>query len=234
MPSYTVAGTTLHFIVQYDTSMGAAGLAVANSILGVCEVKFQYLQFLFNSTVTTTPVTVQIEAAASGGFNNLSNFIDISAGPDAYQAQYLLMTELSEIFMIQDGVGWNANPQTNKIGGLSQMIAETNYPVAGDLPNLYAYQTVYLWLNAGRPDWVNQNQPGEDIFISRGCALCFLYYLQSQLNFTLQEIVACNGTTLVQVHQQLTGESNGWQSFSTLVNYTWPKSVQVPFTFLNN
>jgi hypothetical protein len=235
---YTVAGSTVHFIAQYDTAMGAAGLAVGNAILAVCESQYASLSALFSGLlIPTVPITVQIENTTGGGANNLTNFIHISAGgvaapPDSYQAQWILVAELSEIFMHAQGAQWN--PSNSKGEGLSRLLAELAYPFAGDPTQMYQYATAYYWMNNGRQDFVSATVPSDTNPAATGCSILFIYYLAFQLGLPLASIIANNSTTLLGIYTALVGGTGGFAQFAALLNIAFPPSIVLPFTFPEN
>lgn len=230
---YTVAGSTVHFTVQYDSAMGSPGLAVANDILATCEGQMETLRNYFSGlSILTVPITVQIENASGGATNNGTNFIDISALTDSYQAQFLLVAELAEIFMRAQGTQWN--PVNSKGEGLSRALAELAYPFAGDVPNMYAYPTVYFWLNNGRPDFVSTTFPSDTNPSATGCSILFIYYLAFQLGLPLSAIIASPAPTLLGIYAQLVGGTGGFAQFLSLADAAFPRGVTVSFTIPEN
>jgi hypothetical protein len=230
---YTVQGTTTNFIVQYDTAMGAFGVTNAVAILNVCEAQYSSLSTLFSGiTIPTVPITVQIENLTGGATNNLTNFIDIKAGNDPYQCQYLLVAELAEMFMHIQGTFWN--PANSKGEGLSRLLAANAFPISGDLPNLNQYLTGNFWMNNARPDFVTINDPSDHNPASTGCAIMFLYYLFVQLGHSLSSIVNNTATTLDLLFHSFSGMSGAFSFFTSQLAVFYPLSIQVPSTFPDN
>ena len=81
-----------------------------------------------------------------------------------------------------------------------------------------------------RQDWVSQTFKGEngvhgdaDPF-SYGCAIVFIYYLKSQLGYSMAQIVQAAGNTLEKRYQSLTGKTNGYAPFKALLHEYYPGS----------
>jgi len=56
-------------------------------------------------------------------------------------------------------------------------------------------QLIYIglnppWLSTNRFDWVNTTEPTDTNPVSFGCALAFIFYLNTQLGFTISQIIA--------------------------------------------
>jgi hypothetical protein len=59
-------------------------------------------------------------------------------------------------------------------------------------------------------------------FVSFGCALLFLYFLRSQLGFSMKAIVSAHASTLGGVYVNLTKDQGGVQEFFNLLNARFP------------
>jgi hypothetical protein len=58
-----------------------------------------------------------------------------------------------------------------------------------------------------------------------GCTTAFLYYLNNQRNFNIQEIIQAGAETLADIYSKLTCTNDGWHSFIDLVNLHYPQTV---------
>jgi hypothetical protein len=95
--------------------------------------------------------------------------------------------------------------------------------IASAIPS--GFSVVPLWLNAaillnGVDSAPDDIQPDP----ITGCGTCFLFFLNNQLGFSIQQIVATNGSNLGEVYQSLTGKNDSWQVYSKLVQDHYPFS----------
>ena len=111
----------------------------------------------------------------------------------------VFMNEWVEILMSLSGGKWNAGDSSGE--GLSQYCGIVRFPVGH-----YSYYGSWVnqWLNflprPPRPDWVNKTETTDKDAFSYGCALAFLFYLNTQLNFSINQIIAAGASNLATVY----------------------------------
>ena len=73
---------------------------------------------------------------------------------------------------------------------------------------------------------MNQTKTTDKDAISYGCALAFLFYLNTQLNFSINQIIAAGTSTLATVYGTLTGDTKDpfLQRFSPLLELYLPSA----------
>ena len=88
--------------------------------------------------------------------------------------------------------------------------------------------------NAARSDWVNHTftggggKRGDGDSVSFGCALAFLYYLLTQLQFSEPEIIGAGSSTLAGTYAKLTADKgNPFPAFLNLIEHVHPASSTV-------
>jgi hypothetical protein len=79
-----------------------------------------------------------------------------------------------------------------------------------------------FWLNGARGNFVDSAPDDIRHDETTGCTTCFIYYLHDQLGFSITDIVAAGTVTLRGVYNNLTGRTDGWDSFIGLVNTYYP------------
>ncbi|MBB5059405.1 hypothetical protein HDF16_004131 [Granulicella aggregans] len=237
-------GFTTNFQVQYEATLPnvAAAIANADALLGVLENEFnvttswfatpagkfgtgnrQVVDLNLNATATSFP------GANNSGYGNpincdAQNGVGVGASIAAGRTEMVFMNEWVEVLMGVAG-NWNAGDSNGE--GLSQYCGIVRFQ-AGH----YNYYTSWVdqWLNQSpRPDWVNQTFTGNSTTrgdadpISFGCALCFIYYLNVQLGFTINQIIAAHGSTMADTYQKLTGDSGDpFPFFAALMEKNFP------------
>jgi len=156
----------------------------------------------------------------------------------------IFVAEMIEILMTYKGP-WG--PGNSGGEGLSRVAAQLMHPQ-------YGHGFVNAWLAADptvdptsavadsefRKDWVSQNFTGgplkaggsvrgDDDSYSYGCAMLFIYYLKSQLGFSMPQVVQNGGATLAETYRALTnGQANGFWAFKSLLAEHFPIGVQSP------
>ena len=63
--------------------------------------------------------------------------------------------------------------------------------------------------------------------LTAGCATLFINYLRHQLHFSLAQIVQAAGTTLQQTYERLTGSTDAFGPFASLLEARFPPGVTV-------
>ena len=214
----TNGGQTTHYQFTYDGSLGGPGgiePARTNQVLANCEADFNLMSGWFNNialdvnfrvTVNVTQNTGGASWNLSGG--NLTVTINSGTGNQGF-VRYLLVSEMTEQFMRAQGRGWyGQNTEGSQGEGLSRFLAAQFLSANG----LGAVPSGFLnsnsWLNSSRQDFVNNiNKSDDGPDAITGCSLLFIYYLFSQLGFTINQIVAAGAGTLGGVYRNLTGDT---------------------------
>jgi hypothetical protein len=223
-------GSTAHFIVSYDNSLGANGAALANAVLATCERDYETLRGYFGEiTPAGLPFTINI-VPGSGGAGHASCLAttiscDAFTGTNGDLVRMLVVAEADEVFMANQAGGWDCAASNGE--GLSRVLATQIYPAQLD-----GFKTADSFLNSSRPDWVTNNDPtagtgGGFNAVSIGCSTLFLNYLRYQLHISLARIVEAGGTTLQHTYQNLTGSSDAFGPFAALLQRHIPQGTAV-------
>ncbi|HYK37811.1 hypothetical protein [Alloacidobacterium sp.] len=78
-------------------------------------------------------------------------------------------------------------------------------------------------LDSHRPNFVDKDDITDSNPVSFGCGILFIYYLLSQLGHSLEEIIAKASLTLGNTYENLTGQPNGWTTFTDLLDLYFPE-----------
>ena len=222
-PNRVKEGQTDHFIVFYDPdSLGNAGATLADGVLQNCEADYAKLIRIFGAQAAPPGLKVIIAGGIGGAYHYgcaaTDLFCDgiVSPAPDLDHTRMLVIAELVEVFEALQGVGWDCGASHGE--GLSRVLATELYPDA-----LNGFATAAAWLDTSdRPDFVNNTDRTDTNFVSTGCAVLFLNWLGYQLNFQWSDIVAAGAPTLGQTYTKLTGQSDGFEQFSALLQSAYP------------
>lgn len=234
MPTYIVAGSTAHFIVQYDSTMGGTGLSMSLSVLSTIESDYSYLRGLFlGLAITTVPIAIQIQPEVEGATNNLTNFIVIKAGTVLATAEWLIVAELAQIFLYAYR-GGTSDTDDSKSEALCRLLATERYPPVPTSP--LVLNTVNSWLNGGRPNFIDVNDPnyrtGQGL-ISIGCALGCFNWMISESTATLGDIVELakmSGTTPATIYFSLTEKTTAWMDYDDVMCWGFPLGIITSLT----
>jgi hypothetical protein len=225
----TFRGSTAHFNVYYDdTTLGATGAAIADGVIATCENDYSVISAYFGGlTPNNIPFNIVIAALDPSGQGGAGAYHYGCGGIDVYcdaktvpaldidYTRFLVVAEIVEVFSDTQGIGWDCGASNGE--GLSRVLATDLYPAELD-----GYTSAAVWLDGGRPDFVNNNDPTDRNYTSIGCSVLFLNYLRYQLDFTWQEIVAAGGATLEASYQGLTQQPDGWTPFANLLSAFFP------------
>src|SRR2546429_1662439 len=123
-------GITTHYAVTYDNSLSAAdGVNRATALMGVCETDFTTMQGWFGGIALpyAVPYGVQIVPGPGWGASWGSGppiTLQPGNGSSLDLVRFLLVAEVTEMFMLQQGLGWSplAGREGTAGGGLSAFL----------------------------------------------------------------------------------------------------------------
>jgi len=239
----TNGGRTQHYKFSYDESLERNGAntngpepARTNAVIATCESDYNLMSHWFSRSDVigmSVQVTTQSNGASWNGFKNEST-IKLNAQGFRYSnnpayLRYLIISEVTEIFMMAQNVGWfQGQNEGSKGEGLSrflggQFLAQNAFLNIGIMDN---YSVADLWLNSPRLDFVN-NAPDDNGFdAANGCTTLFIYYLFHQLGFSINQIISSGSSTLAGVWRNLHGivnnEGNPFLQFKQLLDRAYP------------
>ena len=249
-------GQTAHFAISYDDALSKAkGHDLAVALMGFVEGGLNQIAnwFIGVNFHFSFPINVQITGNSGGaswtdppdialpfGYNP-TVVLSPGASPTIGLLRYLLVSEVTEMYMASQGKGWFestsifSGADEGSMGeSLSRFLAANFLSAfASSIP--FGFSVVPLWLN--QPvllDAVNIAPDDIQPDAVTGCGTCFLFFLQNQLGFSIQQIVAANGSSLAEVYHSLTGKTDGWQAFSKLVQDHYPFASGPYFPPLDN
>jgi hypothetical protein len=231
-PKFIGAGQTANFVVSYDAKLGANGVQAASAILQTCEGDFQALRNAFSGTTPPgLPFQIRLTTDNGGAMHATCAATELFIGANSGGGQLdlafmrqLVIAEEDEVFMEAFGRGWNCGFSNGE--GLSRVLA--NDMVPGVEPPDFISSNI--WLNGGRPDWVNKTEQDDTQYPSIGCSVLFLNWLRFQLNHTWPQIIAAGADTLAQTYTNLTGQNNGFARFKALMDQKFPPNQTTSLT----
>jgi hypothetical protein len=214
----TLAGSTPHFRVYYETQLGSAGLTLAQGVLGNVEADYAAISTIFGG-IQAPPMNVIIARVHNGGAYHYGCaatdlYCDFGTG-SVSSTSFLVVAEMVEVFEAMQGRGWNCGWSNGE--GLSRVLAQLRYPTE-DTENLSAN----AWLNGGRPDFITANDLTDRNPVSWGCSCLFLNWLNVQLGFSWNEIVGAASNTLNEVYANLTDSIDGFVQFCADIAVNFP------------
>ena len=246
----TGGGTTTHYKFTYDSALTTGGLEPArtNAVIAACENDFNLMKGWFGGIELSYSYPVSILVANLGGGASWGPPITLKGGNgDANLLRDLMVAEVTEMFMLAQGKGWFAPDGSNEQSsgeGLSHFLNEQFEIVSGRPPGL-AFNAA-IWLNSSLPttnpsstrigpapgnydygsryDYVNNileydhsNSPAS------GCSVMFLWYLFTQLGYSVAQIVQAGASTLGGVYKNPTGDNaDPFPFFKLLMDNAYP------------
>jgi hypothetical protein len=222
--AYTIGGFTADFDVFYESTLGSGGQALADAILGRCEQDLSQLRGFFGG-VSAGRFSVFIDKGTFGAYHFSCAATGIHCAAyetlgDGDLENFLNCAEVDEVLMAAQAKGWDCGASAGE--GLSRVLATELHPAS-----LGGFASASYWLNSARPDWVTQTEGTDRHHVSIGCATLFINYLRYQLHFSLAQIVQAAGTTLQQTYERLTGSTDAFGPFASLLEAAFPPGVTV-------
>lgn len=240
----TNGGITTHYAFSYDealrqTTANPTGPEPArtNAVIAACETDYALMSGWFGGGLTVTGMAVQVTTQSNGAQWNgssTSSTIQLKPGGASYTnnpeyLRYLLISEVTEIFMMTQNAGWfQGSDEGSKGEGLSRFLGARFLDINGfaDLQLRTDFGTARLWLNSSRGDFVNNAPDDNGDNATNGCTTLFIWYLFAQLGFSEQQIVAAAGSTLADVYRTLTGDSGDpFPFFKSLLDANFPSTT---------
>jgi len=226
-PGFTDLQSTPHFAFEFNDLLDANDAKkLGQALVATAERDFATMTFWFSGSAPPGPIDTKINVGNGGATNDFVNNINLRVGAtaDFDLARFTLAAEVMEIFMAKVPFGWNPGDSSGE--GLSQLGAFTIYP--NQIGNLDGPP---VWLDTSvspttakpsRPDFVNKTEAFDANFVSFGCALLFLYFLRSQLGFSMKAIVSAHASTLEGVYANLTKDHGAFPIFTNLLERAFP------------
>ncbi len=234
----TNGGATTHYRFQYDDSLAGAGgpePARTNAVIFACENDFNLMSGWFGNIALTvsTPITVNVVPGpyASAGWGPPITLTPGNAS-NAILCRYLLVSEVTEMFMLAQNKGWFAPDGSNEGSageGLSRFLASQFLVSIGQPPAMPGFGLANSWMNSARQDFVNNVDTGDHTIDAKtGCSILFIYYLFTQLGFTINQIVGAAASELAGVYANLTGDaSDPFPFFKQLLDTAYPGTTTI-------
>lgn len=247
------AGVTAHYAFSYDSSFQQTTAnptgpepARTNAVIAACENDYNWMSGLFGGGINVTGMKVQVatqtgNSCGAGGTpspngacwngGQTSSTIQLIAQGQSFSnnpayLRYLLVAEVTEIFMMAQNIGWfQGGNEGSKGEGLSRFLSG-QFLVQNGFLGLgidAVFAVAALWLNSTRQDFVNNAPDDNGYDATNGCTTLFLYYLFHQLGFSINQIVAAGASTLTGVYKNLTNDTGDpFPFFKRLLDDAFP------------
>jgi len=245
----TNSGVTTHYKFQYDDSLsapinpGGPEPARTNAVIAACENDFNLMSGWFGNIALDVNFTIAVNVTQnSGGASwslsggNLIVTINPANGVASF-VRYLLVAEMVEQFMRAQGLNWYGSGTEGSEGeGLSRFLGAQFLAINGFGNPPPAFANSNAWLSSSRADFVNNiNTTDDGPDATTGCSLLFIWYLFSQLGFSINAIVAAGASTLGAVYRNLTGDTaDPFPFFKQLLDTAFPGTSTITTGNLDN
>jgi len=235
------SGQTQHFQVTYESTLSPAqGLEVARELMNFCDDDYRLLVSWFRgATNMPVPLPVHVDNTTGGatwwGWGPVYN-ISLGLGETVFNvtpatyARYLLVSEVSEIFMRQrqfvPNYWFSASNEGNKGEALSSFLGSEFLSQVGSLlmPGTASgsFAGANSWLGSSRANFLDRNDANIDPTVDPeiSCGLCFLKYLCHQRGIAIGDIIANGSDTFEGVFENLGlgGRSAAFPAFRSAVD----------------
>ena len=219
----TNGGVTTHYSFQYDdtlqkTAANPTGIEPArtNAVIAAIEGDHTLMTGWWGNSITVTGLTVQVTtqgggASWAGSTSSATVTLKPGTNTDPNFLRFLIVAEVTEIFMLGQNTGWfQGGDEGSKGEGLSRFLSVQFLQINGLINNgiQSGFDVADDWLNSSRQDFVNNNPDDNAPDATTGCTTLFIYYLFSQLGFSINQIVAAAASTMAGVYTNLTGDNS--------------------------
>jgi hypothetical protein len=261
------AGVTAHFAFSYDDSLdstvhpGQPEPARTNALIATCESDYQLLSDWFGGiSLTQAPANlslpISVQVSPDGGGAGWGPPITLKPGSNNTDyMRYLMISEVSEMFMKAQNKGWFAPDGSNEQScgeGLSRFLAQQFLVDAEIGISEPGFEISPSWLNSSLPasnpastelvnghhygsraDYVNNTlEYDHGIDPATGCAMLFIYYLTYQLGYSNNALIAAapgssNAASCLRgVYRNLTGDNTDpFPFFKQLLGAVYPDTA---------
>lgn len=223
-------GRTTNFVVSYDPALGDAGPIVAGYLLQACEYDYSRAASIFQAAPANLPFEISLVCSSGGAWHeNPCTNPAIGVGaittnpPDALFLRNLMLSEVVEVLSATLNNGWKCDFSNGE--ALSRVIADALAPCTKPCD----FRTAPVWLTF-RENWVDRTDFTDRNYHSIGCGVLFLNWLQYQLGYSWEQIVAAGASTLELTYESLTGKTDGFTSFKDQVEAKYPPGVPTNVT----
>jgi hypothetical protein len=291
-------GKTAHYAFAYDETL-ATDLHVepdrTNKLIDDCERDYTLMSGWFGGKVTldsviTVPIATYV-TRLTGGARTTDSIRLLPGDNEVTTLRYLIVSELTEVFMQAQRLGWYATDGTDESfrgEGLSRFLGQQFLVATRTGVAEPGYGISYVWMNSGLPKnnasstryqagqikdptdskkqlattidygaradylkWVDHVGYVENVSGKKGhytiehdngftpddaCVLLFLYYLRTQLGYSVTDIVTNgplfdptadkNKPEVKAVYKNLTGDDGDpFPLFKHLLNANFPEST---------
>ncbi len=232
----TGGGITTHYALTYNTVLSASdGLNRANTVLASVENDYNWMSNLFGNVGLPFTLPISLELAG-GGYAGAGWGPPIRLQPgngsSSDLVRYLIVSEVTEMMMDQKANGWGYSygdgNEGSKGEGLSrfmgfQFLAQKGLDTSIVSKGGSTFFVANDWLSSTRTDFVNYNPDDNKPDATTGCTTLFVYYLYSQLTFTVGDIFNAGAQFLSGVYTNLTGDpGDPFPFFLRLLNNAFP------------
>jgi hypothetical protein len=227
-PGFVDLPSSPNFAFSYNKNLvAAAAKALGTALRETAERDFATMTAWFGGArPPAVPLDVKINEGSGGANNDNTHNVNLRLGAtgDFNLARFVLVAEVVEIFMAQCSSNWHPGDSIGE--GLSQLAGFELYPDQRSILN-----GPQVWLDTSvsptaaspsRPDFVRAAEATDGNFVSFGCSLLFLYYLRSQLGFSMRAVIRADEPSLEGVFSSLTLDRGGFATFSAVLERTFP------------
>ena len=227
-PYHLGQGVTPHFAISYNSSLigQPGGANLANRILKKCEQDFALIHGWFGGIDLTFsfPITVHIEVTGPAGtWDSVGPPISINLGGGSSIdfARFLIVAELTEMFMLAKGNGWGYSDGDSNEGNKGEALSRF---LTGQFLITNGISFAAANYGGSVKDWLNAPRNAASLDTMNGCVL-FLYYLHSQLGFSIESIINAGAQNIRGVYTKLTDDfSDPFPFLKKLMNALYPTS----------
>jgi hypothetical protein len=223
-------GKTANFEVSYLAKLGQPGITIADELLAKCEADYATLNDWFaNVAPSSLKYSVLLTDGKTGASHPSCASPIISVGANSAPSselafmRCLLFAEVGEVLMHVQNHYWDCQASNGE--SLSRVLAADL--CLGSHPQPAAFVSAPTWLGNRTQNWIDNTTRTDQNESANGCGVLFLNWMRFSLGYSWNRIIAAGNDTLAEVYRTLTGRSDAWTTFRSVIDGMFPPDQPV-------
>jgi hypothetical protein len=226
-------GKTANFEVFYLPALGQTGITIADELLAKCETDYATLNGWFaNVASPNSKFSILLTDGKTGASHPSCASPIISVGANSAPIselafmRCLLFAEVAEVLMHVQNHYWDCQASNGE--SLSRVLSADL--CLGSNPQPAAFVSAPTWLKDRTQNWIDQTRGTDTDESANGCGVLFLNWMRFSLEYSWSRIIAAGNDTLAGVYRAITGKSDAWTAFRSVIDDMFPPGQPVNLT----
>lgn len=223
-------GKTDHFEVSYLAALGQLGITIADELLAKCEADYATLNGWFGNVAASNMKFFVLLTDGKTGASHpscASPIISVGAnsalGSELAFMRCLLFAEVAEVLMHLQNHYWDCQASNGE--SLSRVLSADL--CLGSQPQPPEFVSAPTWLKDRTQNWIDSTRGNDTDENANGCGVLFLNWMRFSLGYSWSSIIIAGNDTLAGVYRTLSGNSDAWTAFRSVIDGMFPPGQPV-------